>query len=119
MKITTGNLLAPLGLVLVGLLTMLTTAVLAAPKSDEPHRRLKASKGKDKPSDNELEEVFDPDFAYPADMPRPPMMWVEGFASRLHGGPIQMYETPIQVWQTWRLDQVRQKRRVNIRRSEC
>jgi hypothetical protein len=40
-------------------------------------------------------------------MPRPPQMWVEGFAARLHAGPIQEYETPIQVWQTWRLDQVR------------
>jgi hypothetical protein len=47
------------------------------------------------------------DFFYPNDMPRPPQMWVEGFAARLHAGPIQKYETPIQVWQTWRLDQVR------------
>jgi hypothetical protein len=47
------------------------------------------------------------DFFYPKDMPRPPQMWVEGFAARLHAGPIQKYETPIQVWQTWRLDQVR------------
>lgn len=44
-------------------------------------------------------------FFYPKDMPRPPQMWIEGFASRLHAGPIQKYETPIQVWQTWRLDQ--------------
>ena len=48
---------------------------------------------------------YDRDFAYPPNMPRPPMMWVEGFASRLHAGPVQKYETPIQVWQTWRLDQ--------------
>ena len=46
------------------------------------------------------------DFKYPKDMPPPPEMWVEGFASRLHAQNIQKYETPIQVWQTWRLDQM-------------
>jgi hypothetical protein len=45
------------------------------------------------------------DFLYPKDMPRPPYMWVEGFAARIHAGPVQKYETPIQVWQSWRLDQ--------------
>jgi hypothetical protein len=45
------------------------------------------------------------DFYYPADMPPPPKMWIEGFASRLHAQNIQKYEAPIQVWQTWRLDQ--------------
>jgi hypothetical protein len=45
------------------------------------------------------------DFKYPKNMPPPPEMWVEGFASRLHAQNIQKYETPIQVWQTWRLDQ--------------
>lgn len=39
-------------------------------------------------------------------MPPPPQMWVEGFASRLHAKNIQKHETPIQVWQTWRLDQI-------------
>jgi len=38
-------------------------------------------------------------------MPPPPEMWVEGFDSRLHAQNIQKYETSIQVWQTWRLDQ--------------
>lgn len=46
------------------------------------------------------------EFKYPSKMPPPPQMWVEGFASRLHAQNIQKYETPIQVWQTWRLDQI-------------
>jgi hypothetical protein len=62
-------------------------------------RRIKGKKTQGK--------AMDGDFFYPKDMPRPPQMWVEGFAARLHAGPIQKYETPIQVWQTWRLDQVR------------
>ena len=48
---------------------------------------------------------YSKDFEYPEDMPPPPEMWVEGFASRLHAQNIQEYETPMQVWQTWRLDQ--------------
>ena len=36
-------------------------------------------------------------FYYPKDMPPPPEMWIEGFASRLHAQDIQRYETPIQV----------------------
>lgn len=50
-------------------------------------------------------DPFETDFEYPENMPPPPQMWVEGFASRLHAQNIQKYETPIQVWQTWRLDQ--------------
>ena len=53
--------------------------------------------------DNETD--FSKDFQYPDDMPPPPEMWVEGFASRLQARNIQKYETPIQVWQVWRLDQ--------------
>ena len=45
-------------------------------------------------------------FEYPADLVRPSMIWVEGFASRLHAQNIQKYETPIAVWQTWRIDQL-------------
>lgn len=45
------------------------------------------------------------DFEYPSLLPPPAQMWVEGFASRLHAQDIQKYETPIQVLQTWRLDQ--------------
>jgi len=44
-------------------------------------------------------------FEYPADMPSPPMMWIEGFASRLHTKDIQRFEGPIQVWMTRRIDQ--------------
>lgn len=92
------------------------TRVGSSRNSDEKLRHLKR-KGKDgkmdkddessSSSDEELSsEEQNSDFAYPDNMPRPPMMWIEGFASRLHAGPIQRYETPIQVWQTWRLDQV-------------
>eukprot|EP00545_Synedropsis_sp_CCMP1620_P002929 CAMPEP_0119010050 /NCGR_PEP_ID=MMETSP1176-20130426/4758_1 /TAXON_ID=265551 /ORGANISM="Synedropsis recta cf, Strain CCMP1620" /LENGTH=514 /DNA_ID=CAMNT_0006962645 /DNA_START=57 /DNA_END=1601 /DNA_ORIENTATION=- len=90
------------------MVVMTTTAVCAAPQAasaDEKQQRL-LKNGRDKIKDDDSsDDDDDPDFAYPNDMPRPPMMWIEGFASRLHGGPIQRYETPIQVWQTWRLDQ--------------
>ena len=36
-------------------------------------------------------------FKYPKGLPDPPMMWVEGFASRLHAKDVQKFETPIQV----------------------
>lgn len=45
-------------------------------------------------------------FEYPANLVPPPLIWVEGFASKLHAQNIQKYETPIQVWQTWRIDQL-------------
>lgn len=51
-------------------------------------------------------DQYDAGFVYPQGMPPPPEMWIEGFASRLHAQNIQKYETPIQVWQTWRLDQM-------------
>ena len=48
----------------------------------------------------------DAEFIYPKKLPPPPELWIEGFASRLQAKNIQKYETPIQVWQVWRLDQV-------------
>lgn len=45
-------------------------------------------------------------FDYPAALVPPSQIWVEGFASRLHAKNIQKYETPVQVWQTWRIDQL-------------
>ena len=63
----------------------------------------KATKGPNNPTTSP--PAADP-FDYPEDMPPPPPeMWlVEGIACRLHDQNIQKYETPIQVWQTWRLD---------------
>jgi hypothetical protein len=65
----------------------------------------KEKKSKKSKSHTPSPDPFQDDFKYPDDMPPPPEMWVEGFASRLHAQNIQKYETPIQVWQTWRLDQ--------------
>mmetsp|Transcript_12974 Transcript_12974/g.31623 ORF Transcript_12974/g.31623 Transcript_12974/m.31623 type:complete len:547 (+) Transcript_12974:209-1849(+) len=72
-----------------------------------PTRKGKAKRDKKENSNNpkNLGNPNENDFNYPAGMPPPPEMWVEGFASRLHAQNIQKYETPIQVWQTWRLDQ--------------
>ena len=50
-------------------------------------------------------DPYKKDFDYPKNMPRPPMLWVEGFASRLHAQEIYGTETPVAVWQTQRLDQ--------------
>ena len=60
-------------------------------------RNLKAKKAKNtKKSKPESNVPNDPVY-YPKDMPPPPEMWIEGFASRLHAQNIQKYETPIQV----------------------
>jgi hypothetical protein len=65
----------------------------------------KKKKSKKAKSSTPSPDPFQDDFKYPDDMPPPPEMWVEGFDSRLHAQNIQKYETPIQVWQIWRLDQ--------------
>ena len=78
--------------------TILATAILATFVSLADARIVNGKRGKSRKDNNNP-------FYYPADMPPPPEMWVEGFASRLHAQNIQRYETPIQVWQTWRLDQ--------------
>ena len=48
---------------------------------------------------------YEYDFMYPDKLPPPPELWLEGVASRLQAKNIQKFETPIQVWQVWRLDQ--------------
>ena len=84
-------------------LPSLTDAKLGNKHSRSLKKKAKATK---RPTKNPTPSppAADP-FDYPEDMPPPPEMWVEGFASRLHAQNIQKYETPIQVWQTWRLDQ--------------
>jgi hypothetical protein len=83
-------------------LPSLTDAKLGNKHSRSLKKKAKATK---RPTKNPTPSppAADP-FDYPEDMPPPPEMWVEGFASRLHAQNIQKYETPIQVWQTWRLD---------------
>jgi hypothetical protein len=76
----------------------------AKPLRSRDNAERKGDKKNPKKGKNPVDQYAD-DFKYPKDMPPPPEMWIEGFASRLHAQNIQKYETPIQVWQTWRLDQ--------------
>ena len=49
----------------------------------------KSKKSKKSKSSKSSPDSFQDDFKYPDDMPPPPEMWVEGFASRLHAQNIQ------------------------------
>ena len=80
--------------------------VLFAVSASNPVTAKLRKKSKKEPNDSKSSaQPYAQEFKYPNAMPPPPQMWVEGFASRLHAQNIQKYETPIQVWQTWRLDQ--------------
>lgn len=46
------------------------------------------------------------EYVYPANLVRPPKVWIEFVVPVLHGNKIQGYETPIAVYQTMRIDQV-------------
>jgi hypothetical protein len=45
-------------------------------------------------------------YYYPANLVRPPELWIEFVVPVLHGNKIQGYETPIAVYQTMRVDQI-------------
>jgi hypothetical protein len=45
-------------------------------------------------------------YYYPANLVRPPEIWIEFVVPVLHGNKIQGYETPIAVYQTMRVDQL-------------
>ena len=76
---------APLVVAAVALLVCFGGALAAFPLSKDEHKTAK------------YYVSGDSDFKYPKGLPDPPLLWVEGFAARLHAKDVQKFETPIQV----------------------